>query len=112
MCESPTPATVSQYRRVVLKISGEGFIHPGERGIAMDAVTHIAAQTGRAAQLGAQIAIVLGGGNILRGAQFTAVGGSSIREATAHYMGNAGHVDERVGRAGRAGVAGGSRRVC
>ena len=27
-----------RYRRVVLKISGEGFTHPGERGIAMDAV--------------------------------------------------------------------------
>ena len=33
-----------------------------------------------------QIAIVIGGGNILRGAQFTA-GNSSIQEATAHYMG-------------------------
>ncbi len=85
MSEGPA-APVSQYRRVVLKISGEGFTHPGERGIAMDAVTHIAAQTGRAAQLGVQIAIVLGGGNILRGAQFTA-GNTSIREATAHYMG-------------------------
>ena len=47
---------------------------------------HIARQTYRAAQHGAQIAIVLGGGNILRGAQFTA-GNSSIHEATAHYMG-------------------------
>lgn len=76
----------SRYRRVILKISGEGFVHPGERGIAMDAVAHIAQQTGRAAQLGVQIAIVLGGGNILRGAQFTA-GNSAIHEATAHYMG-------------------------
>lgn len=83
---SEGPAAVSRYRRVVLKISGEGFGHPGERGIAMDAVAHIAAQTGRAAQLGAQIAIVLGGGNILRGAQFTA-GNTVIHEATAHYMG-------------------------
>ena len=81
------PATgSSRYRRVILKISGEGFVRPGERGIAMDAVAHIAQQTGRAAQLGAQIAIVLGGGNILRGAQFTA-GNSAIHEATAHYMG-------------------------
>ena len=83
---SEGPAAVSRFRRIVLKISGEGFGHPGERGIAMDAVSHIAAQTGRAAQLGAQIAIVLGGGNILRGAQFTA-GNTAIHEATAHYMG-------------------------
>ena len=46
----------------------------------------IAQQTVKAAQHGVQIAIVIGGGNILRGAQFTA-GNSSIQEATAHYMG-------------------------
>ena len=43
-------------------------------------------QTVQAAKRGVQIAIVIGGGNILRGAQFTA-GNSSIQEATAHYMG-------------------------
>ena len=77
----PTPP-----KRVILKISGEGFCHPGERGIAMDAVVHLAEQTHCAAQLGVQIAIVLGGGNILRGAQFT-LQDSSVHEATAHYMG-------------------------
>ena len=71
---------------MVLKISGEGFVHPGERGIAMDAVLHIARQTYQAAKHGVQIAIVIGGGNILRGAQFTS-GNSCIHEATAHYMG-------------------------
>ncbi len=76
----------SRYRRVVLKISGEGFVHPGQRGIAMDAVIHLARQIYQAAQHGVQIAIVIGGGNILRGAQFTA-GNSGIHEATAHYMG-------------------------
>ena len=35
---------------------------------------------------GVQLAIVVGGGNILRGAQFSA-GGAVIQEATAHYMG-------------------------
>ncbi|MCA9102679.1 MAG: UMP kinase [Planctomycetales bacterium] len=76
----------SKYRRVVLKISGESFTHPGERGIAMDEVVQIAEQTQRAAQHGTEIAIVVGGGNILRGAHFTS-GSSSIQEATAHYMG-------------------------
>ena len=76
----------SRYRRVVLKISGEGFCHPGERGIAMDVVLPLAEQIHRASRSGAQIAIVLGGGNILRGAQFTS-GSAAIREATAHYMG-------------------------
>jgi uridylate kinase len=80
------PSGGSPYRRVVLKISGDGFVHPGERGIAMDAVTHVARQTFQAAQHGAEIAIVIGGGNILRGAQFTCAS-SNIHEATAHYMG-------------------------
>jgi uridylate kinase len=75
-----------RYGRVVLKISGEGFCRPGERGIAMDSVVHLAEQTSRAARHGTQIAVVMGGGNILRGAQFTS-GSSSIHEATAHYMG-------------------------
>ena len=73
-------------RRVVLKLSGESFSHAGERGISMSAVVHAAQQTVQAASRGAQIAIVIGGGNILRGAQFTS-GNSSIQEATAHYMG-------------------------
>ena len=74
------------YRRVLLKLSGEAFADEGGRGIGMQQVVHIARQTHRAAQRGVQIAIVIGGGNILRGAQFVA-GESSIQEATAHYMG-------------------------
>ncbi len=77
-----TPA----YRRVVLKLSGESFCHAGERGISMTEVVHIARQTARAAESGVQIAIVIGGGNILRGAQFTSAS-TSIQEATGHYMG-------------------------
>jgi uridylate kinase len=74
------------YHRVILKLSGESFARPGERGIAMEEVVDISRQTVKAAESGVQIAIVIGGGNILRGAQFTA-GNSSIQEATAHYMG-------------------------
>ncbi len=47
---------------------------------------HRPANRARRRKRGVQIAIVIGGGNILRGAQFTA-GNSSIQEATAHYMG-------------------------
>lgn len=79
-------ATATPPRRVLLKISGAGFSHRGERGIAMDAVMHLAKQVVAGVECGAQLAIVLGGGNILRGAQFTAAS-SGIREATAHYMG-------------------------
>jgi len=86
MSAAPQAPAGLKYRRVVLKISGDGFTHPGERGIATDAVLHIARQTYQAARHGVQMAIVMGGGNILRGSQFTA-GDTCIHEATAHYMG-------------------------
>lgn len=75
-----------KYKRLILKLSGESFAPAGERGISMTEVVHIAKQTIKAKEQGAEIAIVIGGGNILRGAQFTA-GNNSIQEATAHYMG-------------------------
>ncbi|MCX7403859.1 MAG: UMP kinase [Planctomycetia bacterium] len=74
------------YSRVLLKLSGESFARPGERGIAMDEVVHIAKQTVQAVSRGVQLAVVIGGGNILRGGSFTA-GNTSIQEATAHSMG-------------------------
>jgi uridylate kinase len=78
--------SATPYKRIILKLSGESFVPAGQRGISMQEVVDIAGQTYRAAQLGVQIGIVIGGGNILRGAQFTS-GNSSIQEATAHYMG-------------------------
>ena len=78
---TPTP-----YKRVLLKLSGESFALAGERGISMEEVVHIAEQTVRVASRGVQVAVVIGGGNILRGGSFTA-GNAAIQEATAHYMG-------------------------
>ena len=75
-----------KYKRVVLKLSGEGFSHSGKSGINIDETLRIARQAQRVLQRGVQLAIVVGAGNILRGAQFSA-GGEVIREATAHYMG-------------------------
>ena len=74
------------YRRVLLKLSGESFARAGERGISMQEVLHIAQETAAAAAQGGQLAVVIGGGNILRGASFTA-GNAGVQEATAHYMG-------------------------
>jgi len=70
----------------VLKLSGESFAATGERGIAMDEVVDIARQVHQAQQDGCQLALVIGGGNILRGGQFVSTS-ASIQEATAHYMG-------------------------
>src|SRR5712671_2088388 len=75
-----------KYQRVVLKLSGEGFGHSGKSGISIDETLSIARQAQRIVERGVQLAVVVGGGNILRGAQFSA-GGEVIKEATAHYMG-------------------------
>src|SRR5436853_5631222 len=75
-----------RYHRVVLKRRGDGFGHPGKSGISIDETLSIARQAQRVVQRGVQLAIVVGAGNILRGAQFSA-GGRVIKEATAHYMG-------------------------
>lgn len=75
-----------RFRRVLLKLSGESFTRTGERGIGMDEVLQMARQIQQAASLGCQIALVIGGGNILRGSQFKNRS-TGVQEATAHYMG-------------------------
>ena len=87
MTEQETTLESPRYKRIVLKLSGESFNHAGERGISMEAVLHIAQQIVEAQALGCQLAVVIGGGNILRGAQFKGTSGDRIQEATAHYMG-------------------------
>ena len=86
MSDAAGASLTPKYKRVVLKLSGESFVKPGERGIAMDEVVEMARQIDAAAKLGCQILIVNGGGNILRGGQFKGTS-ASIQEATAHYMG-------------------------
>jgi uridylate kinase len=75
-----------KYRRVLLKLSGEALGHGGKSGISLDEAKAIAEQLRRVHARGVQLAVVVGGGNILRGAQFTA-GGEAIKPATADYMG-------------------------
>ena len=77
---------IAKYRRIVLKLSGECFSRAGERGIVMDEVMHAARQIQLTHRLGCQIAIVIGGGNILRGAQFISKN-AGVQQGTAHYMG-------------------------
>jgi uridylate kinase len=84
--KSPPDPLQPKYQRVVLKLSGEAFGYPGKSGISIDETLNVARQAQRIVQRGVQLAIVIGAGNILRGAQFSS-GGEVIREATAHYMG-------------------------
>jgi uridylate kinase len=73
------------YKRVLLKISGEGFCEEGGFGIEAHELELIARQCVEVAKMGVQLAIVVGGGNFIRGATFAESG--NIPRATADYMG-------------------------
>jgi uridylate kinase len=76
--------TPPKYRRVLLKVSGEALMGPGQYGIDTATVDRIAADVKQAADAGSQICMVVGGGNIFRGLAGAAKG---IERATADYMG-------------------------
>ena len=73
------------YKRVLLKISGEGFCPEGGFGIEGDELNEIAHELVEVCKSGVQLAVVVGGGNFIRGATFSAEG--NIPRATADYMG-------------------------
>jgi uridylate kinase len=73
-----------RYKRVLLKISGEAFCKEGARGVDISEARSIAGQVCEASEHGSQIAIVVGGGNIVRGGELSQYG---INEAQGDYMG-------------------------
>jgi len=75
----------SAYKRVLLKVSGEGFCKAGGFGLDPEEVRTIARQAKEVVEGGCQLAIVVGGGNYLRGLQFAKA--ADIKRATADYMG-------------------------
>ena len=78
------------YQRVLLKLSGEALGEPQTgHGIDPDAVKLIARQIVRVVRQGVELAVVVGGGNILRGAEFSRLG---AHRASADYMGMLGTV--------------------
>ncbi len=86
MSSEPSTPFIPAYKRVLLKLSGESFCRSREGGISMTEVSRISAQVKEVADAGVELAIVCGGGNILRGKEFAAVS-DMITPATAHYMG-------------------------
>ncbi|HEU5271594.1 MAG TPA: UMP kinase [Jatrophihabitans sp.] len=83
--EEPLPV---RYRRVMIKLSGEVF-GGGAIGVDPDVVQSIALQISDVVKLGAQVAVVVGGGNFFRGAQLSQRGMDRDR---ADYMGMLGTV--------------------
>ena len=78
------------YRRVLLKVSGEAFCKQDGFGIDGQELELIANEIVAAAKLGTELAVVVGGGNIIRGAALAQEG--HIPKATADYMGMLGTV--------------------
>ena len=74
-----------KYKRVLLKLSGESFCQPGGFGIEGEPLESIAKRIVQICKLGPQVAIVVGGGNFLRGETFSKE--SHIPQNTADYMG-------------------------
>jgi uridylate kinase len=78
------------YQRILLKLSGEALGGPElGQGIDPEWVTTFARQIARVVGLGVEVGVVCGGGNILRGAEFSRLGG---HRANADYMGMLGTV--------------------
>jgi uridylate kinase len=79
-----TTGAKAAYSRVLLKLSGEALMGSQAYGIDRDVARQIAREVGEIQQLGVQIAIVIGGGNIFRGVAASAKG---MDRAQADYMG-------------------------
>ena len=73
-----------QYSRILLKLSGEALGNQSGMGISPEAVHHMADQVREVRDLGVQVVVVVGGGNIFRGLSGSERG---IERATGDYMG-------------------------
>jgi uridylate kinase len=73
-----------KYKRILLKLSGESLMGSQQFGIEHNAVQHYALEIKSALDAGAQVAVVIGGGNIFRGIQASANG---VDRVQGDYMG-------------------------
>src|SRR5438067_2593687 len=83
MSMQPTQST-SAYHRVLLKLSGEALLGEQSFGIDVNVARSVAEEIKEAHQLGIQIAVVVGGGNIFRGVSASA---GNMDRASADYIG-------------------------
>ena len=73
-----------KYKRVVLKLSGAAFADEGGAGLEPSRVSFVASEVADARAAGAQVAVVVGGGNVVRGREAPALGWP---RAAVDYMG-------------------------
>src|ERR1700684_4541082 len=79
-----TTGAAPVYRRIVVKLSGESLSGPDEFGIHAETIQGIAREVKGVHDLGVQVAIMVGGGNIFRGTRQRSL---AIDRATGDYMG-------------------------
>ena len=84
MAAAATAGSGFVYKRLLLKLSGEALMGKGEFGIDMAVAERLSREIAEAIGAGAEIAVVVGGGNIFRGLAGAAKG---MDRATADYMG-------------------------
>ena len=77
------PSTL-KYRRILLKLSGEGLMGDRQYGIDPDTIERICDEVKSVHDQGVQICLVIGAGNIFRGVSSTAKG---VERTSADYMG-------------------------
>lgn len=75
---------MAKYKRVLLKLSGESLMGEKGYGIEPQSLAHYSSEIGELVKTGAEVAIVIGGGNIFRGLD---AAGSSIERVQGDYMG-------------------------
>jgi uridylate kinase len=78
------PPVKPAYQRILLKLSGEALMGDDSFGINRDTVDRIVREVKEVSDMGVQIGIVIGGGNIFRG---VSQGAAGMDRATADYMG-------------------------
>jgi uridylate kinase len=84
MTEAAAPPKKTNYKRVLIKISGEALMGPQGYGLHPPTVERIAGEIKDVHDMGVEICLVIGGGNIFRGLQGSAQG---MERTTADYMG-------------------------
>ncbi len=75
---------MAHYKRILLKVSGEALAGPDGFGVHPPTLEHIANEVKDCRELGVEVAVVIGGGNIFRGMAASALG---MDRSSADYMG-------------------------
>ena len=79
-----TDNEVPRYKRILLKLSGEALAGPDKTGINPEVINQIATEIKEVSDLGIEVALVIGAGNIFRGVMADSLG---ISRSTGDFMG-------------------------